>query len=357
MNHKIAILFPGIGYHEDKPLLYYAKDLVACMGYEYRTVKYGEMPKNIKEDATKQEEALILAGQEIQKQLDEIDFSKYESIVFISKSIGSVLAVDYANSHNLDVKHILFTPIQETLKYLIKRGIVFHGTNDDWINTEDLKKKCMEEGLSLYLTENANHSLETENTLNNIAILKVVIGQIEDFLDTEYVSVEKHYDMLIDEGNDPVYDSLPLKEYMDKSDGQYFIQCLSLTPTKNVLEIGVGTGRLAIRVAEYCKTFCGIDISAKTVKRAKQNLKKYDNVSILQGDFLEYTFDTTYDVIYSSQVFWHIKDKQKAIIKIAKLLTENGIFVLSIDKEQSEITDYVSRKVMMFPDDKDKILE
>ena len=175
--------------------------------------------------------------------------------------------------------------------------------------------------------------------------------------DSKFVSISEHYDMLIDENNDPVYDPKPLKEYMDKSDGQYFIDCLNLTPIKDVLEIGVGTGRLAIRVAGKCNTFCGIDISEKTVIRARKNLNEFDNVSIILGDFLEHSFSGVYDVIYASQVFWHIRDKQNAISKIAKLLKKNGIFVLSIDKVQSDITDYISRKIRMFPDDKETILK
>ena len=38
-----------------------------------------------------------------------------------------------------------------------------------------------------------------------------------------YTTVKEHYDLLIDEGNDPVYDPMPLQEYMDKWDGQKFI--------------------------------------------------------------------------------------------------------------------------------------
>lgn len=174
--------------------------------------------------------------------------------------------------------------------------------------------------------------------------------------DTKFVSVSEHYDMLIEEGNDPVYDPKLLKEFMDKSDGQYFIDCLNLTPQKNVLEVGVGTGRLAVRVAGKCGTFSGIDISKKTVDQAKRNLKEFDNVSLIWGDFLEYSFEELYDVIYSSQVFWHIKDKQNAITKIASLLKGKGVFVLSIDKVQPAVTDYISRKIRMFPDDKEKCL-
>ena len=45
---KIAVFFPGIGYHCDKPLLYYARKLVQEYGYE-RTVmqEYSYNGKNI----------------------------------------------------------------------------------------------------------------------------------------------------------------------------------------------------------------------------------------------------------------------------------------------------------------------
>lgn len=32
--NKMAVFFPGIGYHCDKPLLYYAQKLAAEKGYE-----------------------------------------------------------------------------------------------------------------------------------------------------------------------------------------------------------------------------------------------------------------------------------------------------------------------------------
>ncbi|OGO90476.1 MAG: hypothetical protein A2Y17_13020 [Clostridiales bacterium GWF2_38_85] len=83
---------------------------------------------------------------------------------------------------------------------------------------------------------------------------------------------KEHYDTLIDENNDPVHDPAPLKEYMNKWDGQAFIDELQLSTDKNILEIGVGTGRLAMQVAPLCKQFTGIDISTKTIERAKENL-------------------------------------------------------------------------------------
>ena len=159
-----------------------------------------------------------------------------------------------------------------------------------------------------------------------------------------------HYDLLIDEGNDPVHDPEPLREYMDKWDGQVFIDKMQLDENKTVLEIGVGTGRLAIRVAPLCGEFYGVDISPKTIERAKDNLAKLENVSLTCADFLSYEFNGTFDVVYSSLTFMHIEDKQRAVNKIAGLLNDAGRFVLSIDKNPSEFIDIGTRKIRIFPD-------
>ena len=112
--------------------------------------------------------------------------------------------------------------------------------------------------------------------------------------------VINHYDSLIDDNNDPVFDPQPLKEYMDKWDGKAFLDALALDGTKSVLEIGVGTGRLALKVAPQCKEFFGIDISPKTIQRAKNNLQDLDNVTLIHGDIEDYSFDRGFDVVYSS---------------------------------------------------------
>ena len=167
--------------------------------------------------------------------------------------------------------------------------------------------------------------------------------------------VLRHYDLLIDEKNDPVHDPVPLKEYMDKWDGQSFIDCMELDQTKSVLEIGVGTGRLALRVAPDCGDFAGIDISPKTIGRATENLSAFKNIQLICDDFVTYPFTQTFDVIYSSLTFMHFEDKLTAIVKIAGLLNPGGIFVLSIDKNQSEWIDAGTRKVRIYPDNPDDI--
>lgn len=164
-----------------------------------------------------------------------------------------------------------------------------------------------------------------------------------------------HYDLLIEENNDPVYDPEPLQEYMNKWDGQPFIDSLQLDKSKSVLEIGVGTGRLAVKTIPLCNKFTGIDISPKTVERAKHNLKVFNNASLICDDFLTYDFAEKYDVIYSSLTWLHIQNKQFAINKVAGLLNENGRFALSINKDTTNILDFETRQIEIFPDNPDSI--
>ena len=169
--------------------------------------------------------------------------------------------------------------------------------------------------------------------------------------DIDNFEVIKHYDALIDEGNDPVHDSDELRRYMDKWDGEEFVECLKLTKQKTALEIGVGTGRLALKTAPLCKELVGIDLSHKTIERAKENLKDFDNIKLVHADFYTHKFKEQFDVVYSSLTFMHMKDKQKAVDKVNRVLKENGTFVLSIDKNTDEKIDMKTRVVKVYPDD------
>src|SRR5699024_8555338 len=142
-----------------------------------------------------------------------------------------------------------------------------------------------------------------------------------------------HYDLLIDEDHDPVYDSEMLQQYMNRWDGDVFLQALQLCDDSVVLEIGVGTGRLAICVLnEGCKQFVGVDLSKKTIHRAQHNLESFYNYELIIGDYLTVNFKQTFDIIYSSLTFFHIEDKETAFQKTWSMLKEYGQFVLSIEK-------------------------
>ena len=124
IDKKIAVIFPDIGYHADKPLLYYAIDIADFCGYEHICVNYGE----------------------------------------------------------LNARQIVYTPIQETLSYYMENAIVFHGTKDSWCKTKDLKEVCTKNHNQLWILEDANHSLEVNSTMKNIDNLKMIMKKTEDYI-------------------------------------------------------------------------------------------------------------------------------------------------------------------------------
>lgn len=161
----------------------------------------------------------------------------------------------------------------------------------------------------------------------------------------------EHYDNLIRENNDPVRDPDILKEHMEKWDGKQFIDALELSKDKIVLEIGIGTGRIAVKTAPYCSKLYGVDISPKTIDRAKENLAFTDRVEYILADYLEYEFNTKFDVIYSSLTLLHIENKQSFFNKVYSELKSNGRFVLSIDDDnQDNYLDMGEYKVRIYPD-------
>lgn len=165
----------------------------------------------------------------------------------------------------------------------------------------------------------------------------------------------RHYDLLIDEGNDPVHDPAPLREYMDGWDGPAFLDALKLDGTQDVLEIGVGTGRLALRTAPMCRHLTGVDLSPKTIARAGENLAGLANVRLVCADFMAWDTARRFDVVYSSLTFLHIADKRGAAERIARLLKPGGRAVISLDKSPDNVLDYGTRKLNVYPDDPEEL--
>lgn len=164
------------------------------------------------------------------------------------------------------------------------------------------------------------------------------------------MNTAEHYDRLIEENNDPFLDPPALQAYMNLWDGPVFLEQLQLHPHKNVLEIGIGTGRIAAQVAPHCSHLTGIDISPKTIERAAKNLQPHPNITLICDDFLTHTFAHTYDIIYSSLTMMHFENKNDVIAKVDALLGSDGIFCLSIDKHQSSYIDMGAWQLRIYPD-------
>lgn len=179
---KVAVFFPGIGYHCDKPLLYYTKQLARKKGYEILEVPYGNFPVGVKGNAEKMMQAFFSALEQAEGILKEVCWENYTQILFVSKSIGTAVAGSYARQHALETRNIFFTPVEQTFQCISQEGIVFHGTSDPWAETEQVEKECDAMNLPLYKVVGANHSLETEDAIENIHNLGRVMDIVNRYI-------------------------------------------------------------------------------------------------------------------------------------------------------------------------------
>lgn len=184
---KLVVVFPGVGYQVDRPLLYYARKLFCSEAFEVKTVEYGKLPKVEKLQPETIDHAIDKGIAQTQHFFSTLCFSKYEKIIFISKSIGTAIASRVCAQQGIEAIHICFTPLAQTFDYPIKKAVVFHGTNDPWAKTEQIKSLCKAQALPIFLTEGANHSLEKEDVLENIEILYRTMAHISAFLQQELV--------------------------------------------------------------------------------------------------------------------------------------------------------------------------
>jgi len=94
-----------------------------------------------------------------------------------------------------------------------------------------------------------------------------------------------------------------------------------------VLDIGCYDGFLLSHI-DATKKF-GIDIKP---------LRKYSNIQYIEGNFLKYGFkDENFDRIFAFDVLEHIKEDKEFLKKIVKLLSPNGIAILSTPSKDIKI--------------------
>lgn len=180
---KLAVIFPGIGYHCDKPLLYFAKKAAKNAGYELLEAGYGNLPQNAKGDKEKMREAFELALGQTEEILSQAALQDCESLLFISKSIGTAAAAAYQHKHKLSPANIFYTPLPETFSFGTQNGIAFTGTADPWVeDKEELRRKAKAAGITLFEYTGANHSLETGDAVESARIISGVIERSAEYI-------------------------------------------------------------------------------------------------------------------------------------------------------------------------------
>ncbi len=181
---KLAVFFPGIGYTVDKPLMHYSRRLAADAGFEVMLLPYAGFPHKVKGDRNKMEESYGIALSQSREMLSSTDFSEYETILFVGKSIGTIVAAEIASNCPVPdrIHFVLYTPLEDTFRFPLGDAITFTGDADPWVKAGDIPALCKEKNVPCHVIFNANHSLETGNVNDDIENLKKIMQESRKFI-------------------------------------------------------------------------------------------------------------------------------------------------------------------------------
>ena len=180
---KLAVLLPGIGYHKDKPLLYFARKLVQSKGYETIDVEYHDLPQKIKGDKAMMKKAAEIAISQTCEQLENVDFASYEKVLFIGKSIGTVVVAKYVSDHNIEAKQVWYTPVEATFTFGTEDAVAFIGDDDPWSDLSKVKAAADDARINLTIYPGCNHSLESADVEKNLEFLQDVIHKTAVYIE------------------------------------------------------------------------------------------------------------------------------------------------------------------------------
>lgn len=180
---KLAVYFPGIGYHCDKPLLYYSRKIACELGYQnYRNISYTYSGGNIRGNEKKMKEAYEILLSQTEAELADIVWHDVDDVIFISKSIGTIIAASYAEKYELkNARHILYTPLAQTYAFAPNHGIGFIGTADPWSDTDEIIRLSNVNRIPMAVYDGCNHSLECDDTMKNLDNLKDIMWRTKEF--------------------------------------------------------------------------------------------------------------------------------------------------------------------------------
>lgn len=104
-------------------------------------------------------------------------------------------------------------------------------------------------------------------------------------------------------------------------------RALALVPpqTKRVLDLGCGNGEALKALSNKGIDLCGVDISSRALFDAKQ----YG--AVLKADLTKLPIkDSSYSCILLLDVFEHIMDKRLLMKEVHRILSDSGVFIMTI---------------------------
>lgn len=129
-----------------------------------------------------------------------------------------------------------------------------------------------------------------------------------------------------------------LGNFVDKVETKCVFDLFKVRKGMKVLDVGCGTGNFSIKLAKMGCEVIGIDISEEMLKVAKDKAKKEGlNIKFYNMDVYDMKFeDNCFDGVISVTAFEFLKDPDKAIEEMFRVLKPKGYLLIGTINKDSE---------------------
>ena len=124
----------------------------------------------------------------------------------------------------------------------------------------------------------------------------------------------------------------------DKTDDLIMYSRLAAAGVDGIVDVGCGTGRVLIHLAQQGYRVHGIENDARMLDRIEQKLKLlahlHETVSYVRGDVLNHQWDRDFGLIlltYNALMHFHQQEQQIALLqKLRRCLADDGTMVIDL---------------------------
>ncbi|MFL2664946.1 MAG: class I SAM-dependent DNA methyltransferase [Dehalococcoidia bacterium] len=134
-----------------------------------------------------------------------------------------------------------------------------------------------------------------------------------------------------------------------------FYTAISKKVEGKILEIGVGTGRIAIRLAEIGKIVIGIDSSQEMIEKAKEKISAKnlsEKITLIISNMLSFNLNEKFDLIIipaNTLLLCNDEAEQtRVLINCQKHLTKNGKLIFNVYYPDNEMINENNKEAFMF---------
>lgn len=177
-SSSLVVIFPGKNYPCQLPLLYYASLSAIENNHDVLLLEYGYQSARSELEI----DDLHVLVEECARAIHQV-VENYESLIFVSKSLGTIVAGQVAEAiEDKDIRQLYLTPLNRTVPYIQRsRGIVIYGTKDPSFNNQSIEAIEYLNDMEVHPIQNATHSLEVEMVSHSLVIMNEIVDIYQSF--------------------------------------------------------------------------------------------------------------------------------------------------------------------------------